>query len=793
MFDATDERLAADLKKGSGKRPAHYPAGELLARHRVAVFSYARLCTNGAQYAGMLTTAAFTRLFGESVRHAGPKAAWRPQLLVTVRRIAGEWDADKRRELLHPELQSGPGDSRAAERLLPPENRRLVSRAFHRLPEAARCVLWHAEVEAEDLAVPARLLGLDVEDASAELERARELFRQNCLDAHRELAPDKECRHYSRLLDVSLRRGGSICPDLRQHLADCEHCRFTADQLNQSGGHLAVVLAEGVLGWAARPYLDSRPGRRAGSEDAESGPATPQAPGAGPDSGTGRHTGVGSHAGPGSHLDAGPLSGVGSRVDAGPHSGTDAQSGTDAHTAAGFDLATGRPGDTATPGATGNDWGDIPYRDFDRYPGTGSRSDAGSDPGTGFDTGAGSDWSNASQPAADHHPDSDSPAGAGARYPGTDSLPGAGSYPAAGARLDDSPYPDTGPHSGPDSHRGAGPRPGTDRHLGTGSRPRTGPRHAVRLPPHADGSPGEPGRRSPRRRNLALAVLAVSGCVLVPLALWSGGGDDAGLPASSGAGATSGEPEDRPTRIGGGDAAPGTLSGRLRNAASGDCVGIADGEAAEGAEVLVATCTSSERQQWAYESDGLLRSLADKDLCLDSKLPSVVRLGRCDGEKDREAVRYDLTLEGNLVPLGRPTLALAPVSEDEGTGLVLKSRKDGPSQRWEFDSSVDSLQMEWITSYTNSDTAKPTAGPEPTRTPPPQSPKPTPSEASPPPQPTTPAPTPGWVCYGYYCSYDGSGGGGAGYGGGGYGGYGGGYGGYGGGYGGYGGGYGGGR
>ena len=192
LFDATDERLTADLKKGSGKRPAQYPAGELLARHWVPVFSYARLCTSGAQYAGMLTTAAFTRLFGESVRHTGPKAAWRPQLLVTVRRIAGEWDADNRRGLLRPELQSDANDKGGATvRLLPPENRRLVSRAFHRLPENARCVLWHAEVEAEDLAVPARLLGLSAEDASVALERAREQLRQNCLESHRELAPTR--------------------------------------------------------------------------------------------------------------------------------------------------------------------------------------------------------------------------------------------------------------------------------------------------------------------------------------------------------------------------------------------------------------------------------------------------------------------------------------------------------------------------------------------------------------------------------------------------------------------------
>jgi hypothetical protein len=632
----------------------------------VAVFSYARLCTNGAQYAGMLTTAAFTRLFEESVRQTGPKAAWRPQLLVTVRRIAGEWDAGKRRGLLHPGLRSGPEDGdRAAAWLLPPENRRLVSRAFQRLPEPARCVLWHAEVEAEDLAIPAGLLGLAVEDVPAELDRARVLLRQNCLESHRELAPDEECRRYSRLLDVSLRRGGvGVDPDLRQHMADCTHCQFSADQLSQSGGRLAVLLAEGVLGWAARPYLDSRPGRRAGIVEANAGPAVAAVPGLA------------------------------------PHPGTDLHSRTDFHQSTGHQPGT------------------------DPFPGIGS------------------------------HRGTDS-------YPGIGSSPAPASYPSSGSHQDIAPY------SGMSSHQGAGPYPATAPRPATGSRRGAGPRHAARLPARPDASPGESGRRFPRRRrNLALAVLAVSGCVLVPWVLWSGGGEDETLPSAAGGGAASEDPS-RPSRVGAGDSQSGTLSGRLRNTASDDCVGIANGKATEGAEVALSTCTSSQRQQWSYENDGLLRSLADPDLCLDSRLAYSVRLGPCEDEKEQAGVRYDFTAEGNLVPLGQSALALAPVSGDEETGLVLKSRDDGPSQRWEFDTSVDSLQFEWITSYTNKDTAEPTrkAGPEPIRTP--SSSEPTPSEASPTPRPTTPAPTPSLVCYGYYCAPDGSGGG---YGGGGYGG-----------------------
>ncbi|MFG2449575.1 ricin-type beta-trefoil lectin domain protein [Streptomyces sp. NPDC048512] len=292
-----DARLAAELRQSPGGTPATRPVGELLDRHWESVFAYARLCTDGVGPAGMLTTASFTRLFGDSLHQGGPTAAWRPHLLVTVRRMAGEWLADERRELLSPDLLADVDRADPqTDPLLPPEGRRLLARAFQRLPEAARCLLWHGETEGERLAVPAALLGLPVADAPAELRRARERLREACLEIHRELAPEGECRGYHRMLDVSLRRGGAeLDPDLRLHMNRCGHCRYAADQLNQFNGSLAVPLAEAVLGWGAVPYAASRrtrapaapamdaPGTGRGAEDPAGryGP-TPGTPGTGP-------------------------------------------------------------------------------------------------------------------------------------------------------------------------------------------------------------------------------------------------------------------------------------------------------------------------------------------------------------------------------------------------------------------------------------------------------------------------------------------------------------------------------
>ncbi|MFJ2884618.1 ricin-type beta-trefoil lectin domain protein [Streptomyces sp. NPDC087305] len=264
-FEVTDEQLSAELKKWTGTTPALQPVGELLDRHWEAAFAYARLCTDGPHHAGMLTTAAFTRLFGESLRQSGPSAAWRPQVLVTIRRIAAEWVADRRQDMLHPDLRSAAGEGdRAAARLLPVPERRLLSRAFQRLPQSARTLLWHIEVESEPFAIPAGLLGLDEEGADVELGRARGRLREECLQVHRELAQDDECQRYIRLLDVTFRRGGAeVDPDLAMHLSVCKHCRYTADQLNQFNAGLGIALAEAVLGWGARAYLEVRAGSRA--------------------------------------------------------------------------------------------------------------------------------------------------------------------------------------------------------------------------------------------------------------------------------------------------------------------------------------------------------------------------------------------------------------------------------------------------------------------------------------------------------------------------------------------------
>ncbi|MFE7077491.1 RICIN domain-containing protein [Streptomyces sp. NPDC057620] len=255
----SDESLAALLRAQPEDELAH-PVALLLARHWQSTHDYAVIClASSADVASMVTAAAFQQVL-ERLRRAGSAAALRPQLLVAVRDIIKVWSAEDRISEALPDLRKPAGGrGMRVAKSMTPENRKLAERSFQALPGLAQCVLWHTEVEAEHISVPAGLLGMDVDNASAALEQAREKFREGCVRAHRELAPNKDCRYYNRLLDVPIRRGGALLPDVQQHLLACRFCRYAAEQLSHFEGGLGGLLAEGVLGWGARRYLESRP------------------------------------------------------------------------------------------------------------------------------------------------------------------------------------------------------------------------------------------------------------------------------------------------------------------------------------------------------------------------------------------------------------------------------------------------------------------------------------------------------------------------------------------------------
>ncbi|MEU1004204.1 RICIN domain-containing protein [Streptomyces tibetensis] len=489
----SDESLAAPLRGSPEGQVAAHSVALLMARHYQPVHDYAVIClASSAQVAAMVTGTAFHRTlnrlaFGESA------VALRPALLVTARDTIREWSADDRISAVLPALQKPAGGRglRAATSMTP-ENRTLAERAFQALPADSRCLLWHVEVEADPLSVPAGLLGLDTDIASAALEQARETFRLGCVQAHRELAPTHDCRFYNRLLDVPIRRGGALLPDVQQHLDECRYCRNAAEQLSHFEGPLGPLIAEAVLGWGARRYLDSRPGRA--------------------------------------------------------------------------------------------------------------------------------------------------------------------SHGTRGARA---------------NRRGGGRRGGG--------------RHGLlsRLPVPARGVPQ--ALRSSRA--LLSGIGAVSAGVLATVLIISASSYDGGEadPAGSDSAAGGkGSASVTPPGAAGLPASQGVT--RLRNVGADLCLDIRD-LPKEGSGTKLAECSTVWTQQWTYEDDGLLRSVADPGLCLDShKDAGVVVLGTCADEDAArgEDVRYDLTVQGELLPRWDEQLALAPADDDPDADIVVKVRdRSSDAQRWQ--------------------------------------------------------------------------------------------------------------
>lgn len=487
--EESDEGLAAALR-GRPDGEAAPTVALLMARHWRPVQEYAVICLASRRTAAdMVGAAAFHQVL-DRLALGEPATALRPRLLVAVRDTVRHWSADERITGVLPELgKPAGGRGMRTAKSMTPENRKLADRSFQALPGLARCLLWHTEVEAEPLTVPAGLLGMDTATAAAALEQARDKFREGCVHAHRELAPTKDCRFYNRLLDVPIRRGGALLPDVQQHLTECRYCRNAAEQLSYFEGGLGVLIAEAVLGWGARRYLDTRPGR----------------------------TGAGGH------------------------------------------------------------------------------------------------------------------------------------------------------HSRGSARHGGGRR-----------------RLLPRVP--------TPGRRVPgglgASRTLLTGVGVASGGVIAALLVVGLLSQDDGVdPAVSATGGRTGAAN--PPAVS--SAPPGTAylptapaETRLRNAAADLCLDIR-GTPKAGAGTELAACSSSDTQRWSYEKDGLLRSVAEPDLCLDSHVDAgVAVLGECAGRSAARTadVRYDLTVQGELLPRRDERLALTYTTADAGADIVVKVRDHSDGQRW---------------------------------------------------------------------------------------------------------------
>jgi hypothetical protein len=111
---------------------------------------------------------------------------------------------------------------------------------------------------------------------------------------------------------------------------------------------------------------------------------------------------------------------------------------------------------------------------------------------------------------------------------------------------------------------------------------------------------------------------------------------------------------------------------------------IRGGAARRGADITLSVCSAARTQQWTSTGDGLLRNLAQPDLCLDTGGDDeVVDLEPCDSEENGSfGLRFDLTRDGQLLMQDEGKLSVAPVSPDAGAVVVAVPRNNSPDQKW---------------------------------------------------------------------------------------------------------------
>lgn len=225
--------------------------GELWRRHYRSGARVARQFTSSID-ADDLVSEAYARIYQRVLAGGGPTGAFRPYLYTTIRNLASSWGAAAR------DIQVDMIDDFEDERI-PADpaawalDRTLTARAFRSLPERWQTVLWYTEVEGMDPHEVAPLMGMTANGVAALSYRAREGLRKAWLQAHvSDATASGACQWAMSRLGEHARDGLSNRDRerLTAHLADCAKCTIVAEEVDEVGSHLAMVMLPLLLGGA---------------------------------------------------------------------------------------------------------------------------------------------------------------------------------------------------------------------------------------------------------------------------------------------------------------------------------------------------------------------------------------------------------------------------------------------------------------------------------------------------------------------------------------------------------------
>ncbi|NUO60242.1 MAG: sigma-70 family RNA polymerase sigma factor [Hamadaea sp.] len=253
-----DSALSSDAELLTRVRDGDTDAyGELYRRHADAAKRLAVVLARDRGEAEDLAAEAFARVLGTLRAGGGPQTAFRPYLLTVVRNAF--YDRVRRNQKVEPTdvIEEYERPEPYEDPSIAALERSYAARAFARLPERWRAVLWHTEVEGETPTQIAPLFGLTANAVAVLAFRARERLRQGYLAEHITLTGSPRCHWTGEHLPGYVRAGlaGRERTKVEDHLAECAECRRLHRELTEANVSLRVVLAPLLLGAAGPGYL----------------------------------------------------------------------------------------------------------------------------------------------------------------------------------------------------------------------------------------------------------------------------------------------------------------------------------------------------------------------------------------------------------------------------------------------------------------------------------------------------------------------------------------------------------
>jgi len=229
----------------------------LYRRHVASAYKLARRLARSSAEADDLVSDAFAKVLDMLRAGRGPDSAFRAYLLKTLRNTAYDKTSHDRKIKLSDEVPENEVGEGGDEAVLADLERTLAARAFARLPERWRAVLWYTEVERKSSQEVAAILGLTRTGVTSLAHRAREGFRQSYLQVHLADTFDQRCQTHAEKLGAWTRGGLAEREktQVERHLGGCEPCRGRAAELADVNASMRMVIAPIMLGVGITDYL----------------------------------------------------------------------------------------------------------------------------------------------------------------------------------------------------------------------------------------------------------------------------------------------------------------------------------------------------------------------------------------------------------------------------------------------------------------------------------------------------------------------------------------------------------